>query len=316
MTNEEYTIICKNLTKKFGDFTAVDSVDLKVKKGELFGFLGPNGAGKTTTIKMLTTLLTPTSGDVSVASFDVKTDSPMIRARIGIVPQEFALFNELTPMENLWYIGELYGMDHKTVNSRSEELLKIVGLYEKKDVVTEGFSGGMKQRLSVAAGLLHTPEILLMDEPTIGLDPQSRIALRDLTKKLNGTGITIVYTTHDMEEADKLCQRIAIMNKGKIIALGTPEELKSTHGMGHTIELELEKYDQELLTELKKFANATSLSLNNRTVSLNVKDIRGGIINDISRFLDKKKVVIKELKVAESSLEEVFINLTKAEEGD
>ncbi len=308
-----YAIECTGLTKKFGDFTAVDRIDLKVKKGELFGFLGPNGAGKTTTIKVLTTLLPPTEGEAKVASFNVKSGAAMVRSRIGIVPQEFALFQELTPVENLWYIGELYGMDSRDIREKTEELLKRVNLYDKKDVVCEGFSGGMKQRLSVAAGLLHTPEILLMDEPTSGLDPQSRLALRELTRELNKSGITIRYTTHDMEEADKLCQRIAIMDKGRIIALGTSEELKSSKGGGHIIELELGSYDQKLLNELKLFVNAFSLSIENGFIRFRVKDIRGGIISEISKFLDKKKVVVKELRVTEPSLEEVFINLTRKE---
>ena len=187
-----------NLTKKFGNFTAVDNISFNVGKDEIFGLLGPNGAGKTTTIKILTTLLSSTSGKASVAGFDVKSEAPNVRSMIGVVPQEFSLFGELTPIENLWYIGELFGMSEETLKKRSEELLKEVGLFDKKDLPAEGFSGGMKQRLSVAAGLLHRPEILFMDEPTTGLDPQSRISLRELTRKLNDSGITIIYTTHDM----------------------------------------------------------------------------------------------------------------------
>lgn len=310
-SKEELAIECVGLTKKFGDFTAVDSIDLRVKKGELFGFLGPNGAGKTTTIKMLTALLSPTEGFAKVACFDLKAESAAVRSRIGIVPQEFALFNELTPIENLWYIGELYNMDEREIAAKTEELLKKVNLYDKKDVVCEGFSGGMKQRLSIAASLLHTPQILLMDEPTSGLDPQSRISLRELTKELNSTGITIVYTTHDMEEADKLCQRIAIMDKGKIIALGTPEELKEQNSKGHEIEIELEKINPKIMEEIKEFLNASFSSSHNGVMIFHVRDISGGVINKISNFLEKKKAVVRELKVREPSLEDVFINLTR-----
>jgi ABC-2 type transport system ATP-binding protein len=308
-----YAIECTGLTKKFNSFTAVDSIDLRVKKGEIFGFLGPNGAGKTTTIRMLTTLMTPTKGQAKVASFDLRDDAAFVRSRVGVVPQEFALFKELTAMENLWYIGKLYGMKADVITKRSEELLKVVTLYDKKDVVSEGFSGGMKQRLSVAAGLLHEPEILFMDEPTTGLDPQSRIAIRELTKELNKEGITIVYTTHDMEEADKLCDRIAIMDHGRVIAEGTSPELKIAYGGEHTIELELAKYDDRLLGEIKTLLGASNIRMQNHRMEIDVKSVKGGMLHDLSSFLAKKKIEVLELRGVEPSLEDVFINLTKKE---
>ena len=217
----------RGLTKKYGKFTAVENLTLKVEEGELFGFLGPNGAGKTTTIRMLTTLTPPTAGEARVGGFDILKEPAKVRTVIGVVPQQFALFDELTPVENMRYIGELYGMTEDEIAEHTRELLETVELWDKKDVQAGGFSGGMKQRLSVAAGLLHEPCILFMDEPTTGLDPHSRIALRELTRKLNEEhGITIVYTTHDMDEADKLCNRIGIMNTAKLIEVGTPTELK------------------------------------------------------------------------------------------
>jgi len=226
-----YAIETKDLTKKFGSFTAVDRLTLDVAEGELFGFLGPNGAGKTTTIRMLTTLISPTAGSARVGGFDVSKESAGVRGIIGVVPQQFALFDELTPLENLRYIGELYGMPEGEIAESTKELLEIAELWDKRDVQAGGFSGGMKQRLSVAAGLLHKPKILFMDEPTTGLDPHSRIALRELTRRLNKeNGITVVYTTHDMDEADKLCDRIAIMNNAKLIEVGTPTELKKKIG--------------------------------------------------------------------------------------
>ncbi len=310
---EEYAVDCTGLTRKFGDFTAVDNSNLKIRKGELFGFLGPNGAGKTTTIKMLTTLLTPTSGEARVASYDVRTEAALVRSRIGVVPQEFALFDELTAMENLWYIGELFGMERKELKERSIELLRTVNLLDKKDVPSGGFSGGMKQRLSVAAGLLHRPEILFMDEPTTGLDPQSRIAIRDLTRRLNDSGVTIVYTTHDMEEADKLCQRIAIMDHGRIIAEGTPTELKDRYGGGHLIELELGKHDERILGEIKELVKATSMRFHNHTIELVVASVEGGVLHKLSNFLERRKVEVRELRSTEPSLEDVFLNLTSKE---
>ncbi len=310
---EEYAVDCTGLTRKFGDFTAVDNSNLKIRKGELFGFLGPNGAGKTTTIKMLTTLLTPTSGEARVASYDVRAEAALVRSRIGVVPQEFALFDELTAMENLWYIGELFGMERKELKERSIELLRTVNLLDKKDVPSGGFSGGMKQRLSVAAGLLHRPEILFMDEPTTGLDPQSRIAIRDLTRRLNDSGVTIVYTTHDMEEADKLCQRIAIMDHGRIIAEGTPTELKDRYGGGHLIELELGKHDERILGEIKELVKATSMRFHNHTIELVVASVEGGVLHKLSNFLERRKVEVRELRSTEPSLEDVFLNLTSKE---
>jgi len=312
----EYAIECTGLTKKFGTFTAVNGIDLKIKKGELFGFLGPNGAGKTTTMKMLTTLLSPTAGEASVAGFDLKTEAEHVRTRIGVVPQEFALFGELTAMQNLWYIGALFGMKSSTLKARSEEILKTVNLYEKRNIPAEGYSGGMKQRLSVAAGLLHTPEILFMDEPTTGLDPQSRIALRELTQSLNDLGITIIYTTHDMEEADKLCERIAIMDKGKIIAEGTGEELKATYGGCHKIEIEMEEYDSKLLAELKHISGAQDVLQHNGIITLCLVTVRGGVLHTVSSFLAKKNIEVKELRAIEPSLEDVFINLTKKDTRD
>lgn len=309
----EYAIDCSGLTMRFGKFTAVDNSNLKIRKGELFGFLGPNGAGKTTTIKMLTTLLVPTQGDARVASFDVRTQAALVRTKIGVVPQEFALFDELTAMENLWYIGALFGMKKRELAERSTELLKTVDLLDKKDVQSGGFSGGMKQRLSVAAGLLHRPEILFMDEPTTGLDPQSRIAIRDLTRSLNESGVTIVYTTHDMEEADKLCERIAIMDHGRIIAEGSPDELKAKYGGGHRILLELERFDDKLVKEVGALVKATSVRTHNHMIEMTVASVEGGVLHRLSSFLEKKGAEVKELKSTEPSLEDVFLNLTSKE---
>jgi len=309
--NGEYAIECSGVTRRFGSFTAVSKLDLKVKKGEIFGFLGPNGAGKTTTIKMLTTLLTITEGSAKVAGLEVSTHGAGIRSKIGVVPQQFALFDELTPLENLRYIGELYGMTKTEIKRRSDELLKIVGIYDKRDIPSGGFSGGMKQKLSVAAGLLHSPEILFMDEPTTGLDPQSRLTLRDLTKQLNDQGITIVYTTHDMEEADKLCDRIAIMNLSKLVALGTPHELRAILKEGRTIEIQLERKDKKLVEEAGKLIRATSIEYMGGTILMHTNEPTAGLVSMLSHFFERKKMGVNEIMVKEPSLEDVFVYVTK-----
>jgi ABC-2 type transport system ATP-binding protein len=300
----------KNLTKKFGGFTAVDNIKLSVKEGDIFGFLGPNGAGKTTTISMLTTLIKPTSGTAIIAGHDLSGEGIDIRSIIGVVPQSFSLFPELTAQENLSYIGKLYNMDNKKIKERSEYLLKQMSLYEHKDRVSGIFSGGMKQRLSLAASIMSSPKILFMDEPTTGLDPQSRIAIRELTEQLNKQGMTIIYTTHDMEEAEKICDRIVIMDKGRIIADGTADELKHKIMSGHLIEVELESEPKELSSELKHLPFVDSVEHQGRLINITVKS-KEGVFFALSEFFRKKGLIVEEIRYKEPSLEDVFINLTK-----
>jgi ABC-2 type transport system ATP-binding protein len=218
----------KNLTKKFDDFVAVDNISFSVNKGEIFGFLGPNGAGKTTTIKIFTTLLLPTSGKVLVNGFDPVENPNDVRCSFGIIFQDQSLDDELTALENMEFHGVLYGVQKDIRRKRIEELLKIVELWERKNSLVKEFSGGMKRRLEIARGLLHHPAVIFLDEPTLGLDPQTRNHIWDYIKNLNKTeGITVFFTTHYMQEAERVADRIAIIDHGKIIADGTPSELKS-----------------------------------------------------------------------------------------
>jgi ABC-2 type transport system ATP-binding protein len=217
----------KNLTKKFKEFTAVDNISFEVKAGEIFAFLGPNGAGKSTTIKMLTTLLSPTSGEIKINGFDPVSDQGNVRKSFGIVFQDPSLDDELTAFENMDFHGILYGVESELRKKRVKELMEIVELWEKKDQLVKTFSGGMKRRLEIARGLLHHPKIFFLDEPTLGLDPQTRNQMWEYVKKLNKTeGITIFFTTHYMEEAERVAQKIAVIDHGKIITQGTSEELK------------------------------------------------------------------------------------------
>ncbi|MCL4366365.1 ATP-binding cassette domain-containing protein [Patescibacteria group bacterium] len=223
----DLAIEVKDLTKKFGDFTAVDNISFEVKKGEIFAFLGPNGAGKSTTIKMLTTLLSPTSGRMEVNGFDPKTQQDQARKSFGIVFQDPSLDDELTAYENMDFHGILYKVSGTLRRSRIKELLEIVDLWDRKNDLVKTFSGGMKRRLEIARGLLHHPKVFFLDEPTIGLDPQTRNQMWSYIQNLNKSEqITIFFTTHYMEEAEKVAQRIAIIDHGKIVAQGTSNQLE------------------------------------------------------------------------------------------
>lgn len=225
------SIEVKNLTKKFGEFTAVNDISFSVPVGSIFAFLGPNGAGKTTTIKMLTTLLMPTSGSITLNGFNLPEGQDDVRKSFGIVFQDPSLDDELTAYENMEFHGILYGVPNEIREARIKELMGFVELWDRKDSLVREFSGGMKRRLEIARGLLHHPKVLFLDEPTIGLDPQTRNHLYGYIQNLNkNEGITVFLTTHYMEEAEKMAQNIAIIDAGKIVARGTSEELKKQTG--------------------------------------------------------------------------------------
>jgi ABC-2 type transport system ATP-binding protein len=230
----EPIIKVRNLVKVFHSrgrkITAVNDVSFDIFKGEIFGMIGPNGAGKSTTFSMMTTLIKPTSGSIKVAGFDVEKQDDKIRPLIGIVPQKLSLYPLLTARENLELMGNLYNVPKKVMEEKIDYYLKLVGLEASADRYTGGFSGGMKQRLSVIAGVLHDPDILFWDEPTTGLDPQTRNVIWKLARKFNEEGKTLIFTTHYMEEADNLCNRVAVMDSGKIVALDNPEILKEKTG--------------------------------------------------------------------------------------
>ncbi|MCX7832522.1 MAG: ATP-binding cassette domain-containing protein [Actinobacteria bacterium] len=215
-----------NLTKKFGNFTAVDGVNFTVEQGEVFGFLGPNGAGKSTTIRMLTTLLMPTSGTASVAGYDIVKEPDRVRQNIGLVAEKVILYNRLTAMENLLFFGQLYGLDEKTIRERARKWLSLLHMLEWADTLVMKFSTGMKQRVNIARALLTEPNVLFLDEPTLGLDPQTRNLIRNFITDLKQHGVTVVLTTHDMLDAELLCDRVAVIDHGRIVAIDTVENLK------------------------------------------------------------------------------------------
>jgi ABC-2 type transport system ATP-binding protein len=231
----ESIIVVKNLVKVFNSrgrkIVAVDDVSFDISKGEIFGMIGPNGAGKSTLFSMLTTLIKPTSGEITVGGFAAEKEGDKIRPLIGIVPQKLSLYEDLTARENLELMGDLYAVPHKLASERIDHYLKLVELENHSDRLTRGFSGGMKQRLSVIAAVIHDPEILFWDEPTTGLDPQTRQVIWQLARKFNSEGKTMIFTTHYMEEADNICDRVAVMNVGKMVAIDSPKELKVKAGV-------------------------------------------------------------------------------------
>jgi ABC-2 type transport system ATP-binding protein len=222
----ENVIYVKELTKRFGDFTAVDEVSFEVRSGEVFGLLGPNGAGKTTTIRMLTGLSKPTGGNASVLGFDIQTDIISVKKRIGVVPEISNLYDELSGFNNLLFMAQLYGVPRAQREKRADELLKTFRLHERKDSLFRTFSRGMKRALTIASALTHNPEVLFLDEPTVGLDVVAARSLRNLISNLRRQGVTIFLTTHYLEEANILCDRVAVLVKGKILAIDTPQALK------------------------------------------------------------------------------------------
>ena len=240
----EIAIETHNLKKYFNDIHAVDGIDLQIPKGSLFGILGPNGAGKTTTIRMLSTVLHPTDGNATVLGFDFKKETREIKKRIGVCPQELVIYPRLTARENIHLIAQMHGMIKKDYKERTDELLGKMNLLERANSLVKKFSGGMKRRINVLMAVIHEPELLFFDEPTAGLDPQSRRVVWDFIRDFQEKECTIILTTHNMEEADDLSDELIIIDHGKIIAQGTPDELKGRLGEGDIIEFKVKELDQ------------------------------------------------------------------------
>lgn len=304
-----FAIKTEKLTKKFDDFIAVNEITFKVKEGELFGLLGPNGAGKTTTINMLSTLLKPTSGYAKVAGHDILKDRDGVRKSIGIVFQEPALDNKLTGKENLEFHAMMYGIGKEERRRRIKEVLELVELTEKANVLVENYSGGMKRRLEIARGLIHRPKVLFLDEPTLGLDAQTRRHIWDYIKKLNKEKkVTIILTTHYMEEADYLCDRVAIMDQGKFIAIDTPDRLKDLLG-GDVISMEVGGYINKMVESLRKFEWIKSINQRNGILSMTVEKGERKIPKLIE-LAQKNRVIVKSVHLRKPSLEDVFLYFT------
>ena len=249
VTGDDILLSARGLTKTFGDFRAVDGIDFAVRKGEAFGFLGPNGAGKSSTMRMVGCVSPVSGGELRLFGLDPATDGPAIRARLGVVPQRDTLDEELTVEENLWIYGRYFGLSRKEVRSRAAELLDFAQLTDRAGDRVEPLSGGMKRRLTIARSLINSPEILLLDEPTTGLDPQARHVLWDRLFRLKRSGVTLVLTTHYMDEAEQLCDRLVVMDHGKIVAEGSPRQLIEEYSTREVLELRFDAEDHKDFAE-------------------------------------------------------------------
>jgi len=316
--NDGFAIKTEKLTKKFGDFTAVDHISFDVKKGEIFGFLGPNGAGKSTTIRMLCTLSRPTAGTATVAGLDVIKEDSHVREHIGLVSEKLIMYDRLTARENLRLFGNLYDIPKEELEKRIDELLGFVRMQEWGDHQIRTFSTGMKQRINVIRALLNQPEILFLDEPTLGLDPQSTNEIRELTRKINtDRKTTIILTTHMMTEADLLCDRIGIIDKGKIVALDTPANLKkmlSGKEVSNII-LDIPNLTNDMVEGLKVLPSVKSVEMD-ADMHVMVKATGNDAFDNVIDLIRKKNGKIASMKNIEPTLEDVFLHITGHEVRD
>lgn len=323
----------EGLVKKYGDFEAVKGISFKVQEGEVFGLLGPNGAGKTQTISMLTGVILPTAGTARIGGHDIHREMNEVKKLNGLVPQDLALYPTLSARTNLEFFGRIYGLYGKDLKQRVEDVLRIVALTERADEAVEKYSGGMKRRVNIAAGLLHQPRVLFLDEPTVGVDPQSRNHIFESVIRLNRErGMSIVYTSHYMEEVELLCNRVAIIDEGRIIALDTIKNLIDLLG-GGIIHLGLERLDEALVGKLGELPGVESAEITKtavppppaetedveqtarepisttQLVKIVVKNSQQAIVNVINQ-LNEENITLTSLKILEPNLESVFLHLT------
>ena len=304
MKENNFTVKVEGLTRKFGDFVAVDNISLRIEKGEIFGFLGPNGAGKSTTIKMLCGLLLPTSGNGFVNGYDVMKESEEIKKHIGYMSQRFSLYDDLKVEENINFFSGIYGVSHEKRKERKERVLEMAGLKDKRNTITRTLPGGFKQRLALGCAILHEPPILFLDEPTSGVDPISRRNFWNLIYEMSQAGTTIFVTTHYMDEAD-YCDRLALIYRGRIIAEGTPNELKQEYMKRDVLEIEVDRVvDAMEVIEKNKIETAIFGSLLHATV-----DDAKLAIPQIKRILTDSNIIVNRIEKIVPSLEDVFVTL-------
>ncbi len=318
----------QNLVKKFGDFEAVKGISFAVEEGEVFGLLGPNGAGKTTTISMLTGLFPPTSGTAVINGHDIQKEPLLAKQMCGLVPQDLALYPTLSARANLEFFGRVYGLSGRKLKENVEDILRVVSLTDRADQAIEKYSGGMKRRVNIAAGLVHQPRLLFLDEPTVGVDPQSRNYIFESVQRLNRErGMTIIYTSHYMEEVELLCNRVAIVDQGKLIALDTIKNLVGMLG-GGVLRIGLKQADTMLLEALSNLSAVEHASILQTvtltppeqkeatiqvaqpvTVKVETKNSQQALIQVIN-YLEEQNITLLSLDILENNLESVFLHLT------
>jgi len=299
----------EDLWKRYAQTDAVRGLTFEISKGEFFGLLGPNGAGKTTTIGLLSGLIEPTRGHISIAGVDLSSRPMEAKARLGLVPQSFALYPSLCALDNLVFFGRIYGLKGKRLREGIARVLEIVELTDRAKQPISTFSSGMKRRLNIAAGLLHEPDMLILDEPTVGVDPQSRNAILESIKSLNQSGVTVLYTTHYIEEAQRLCDRVAIIDQGKIMALNHPAQLIRDLGRAN-IDLELNiRIDNEVLGQLERIGLVRVLDDQGRRIHVETNRMDEAS-REVLELMKTRDGLIKTLDISEPNLETVFIHLT------
>jgi ABC-2 type transport system ATP-binding protein len=299
----------KDAVKKYGDKVSVDHLNLTIQKGEVFGLLGPNGAGKSTTIKMLSGLLKVDQGDMMLDGISVKTDPLEIKRRIGLVPQDLAIYENLSARENVTFFAKLYGLRGSLLKERVDEALEFVALTDRQRDKPSSFSGGMKRRLNIACAIMHHPKLIIMDEPTVVIDPQSRNHILESVRKLNQMGSTIIYTSHYMEEVAAISTRVGIIDHGHLIACGTEDELRSKAAQEEKIVIQVDKLDQAAIQELNDHPRINQVTAQNQTIEISLSSSQA-YLQDILFILSKHLVKIQTLSQIEPDLEALFLSLT------
>lgn len=301
-----------NLVKRYEKLVALDHLNLEIQEGEIFGLLGPNGSGKSTTINCILSLLKYDKGSIEIFGKQMRPDAYDIKRDIGIIMQNVAVFNELTVYDNIYYFCSLYVKDPKEIRRLTEEAIEFVSLEDFKKFYPKKLSGGLLRRLNIACGIAHKPKLIILDEPTVAVDPQSRNKILEGIKKLNEGGATIIYTTHYMEEVEQLCDRIAIIDKGKVIASGTKEELKNMISLGETITLETYHLKEENIEEIKNIPNIASVDYNGQTVVVKSKKGKNNLVHVLNYF-ENRKISMGKIYSELPTLNDVFLEITGKE---